>query len=71
VILGALLLGAYASIAPGANQSTMVAVVWAFAIGQLALVAKLVLRLWFYAGQMALFEAVTAAPSAVRSEPSS
>jgi hypothetical protein len=64
VILGALLLGAYATIAPGADQSTMVAVIWAFAIGQFALVAKLVLRLWFYAGQMALFEAVTAAPTA-------
>ena len=62
VVLGALLLGLYASMAPGANQSTTAAVVWAFVIGQIALVVKLMLRLWFYAGQMALYEDVTVAP---------
>jgi hypothetical protein len=62
IVLGAVLLGVYASIAPGANQSTTTAVVLAFLVGQLALVVKLMLRLWFYAGQMSLYEAVKAAP---------
>jgi hypothetical protein len=61
VVLGALLLGIYASVAPGANQSTTTAVIWAFVVGQVALLVKLMLRLWFYAGQMALFESVAAA----------
>jgi hypothetical protein len=63
IVLGAVLLGFYASIAPGANQSTTTGVVLAFLVGQLALVVKLMLRLWFYAGQMSLYEAVKAAPS--------
>jgi hypothetical protein len=68
IALGAVLLGFYASIAPGANQSTTTGVVGAFLIGQLALVVKLMLRLWFYAGQMSFYEAVKAVPVEVSGE---
>lgn len=69
IALGALLVVFYASVAPGANQSTATAVGWAFLVGQIALVVKLMLRLWFYAGQMALYEAATAVPVAVEERP--
>ena len=42
---------------PGAGQSSMLGVGAAFVVGQLYLLAKLVLRLTFYSGQMALFDA--------------
>jgi hypothetical protein len=61
--LGVVLLALYASVAPGATQSTSSGLAIAFFIGQAFLVVKLMLRLTFYAGQMALFEAVSAAPS--------
>jgi hypothetical protein len=61
--LGVVLLALYASVAPGATQSTATGLAIAFFIGQAFLVVKLMLRLTFYAGQMALFEAVSAAPS--------
>ena len=58
-ILAIVLLGLYAFVAPGAGQSTMTGVVLAFAIGQAYLVAKLVVRLAFYGGQLSLYEGVT------------
>lgn len=61
--LGLVLLALYASIAPGANQSTAIGVAFAFFIGQAFLVSKLMLRLMFYAAQMALYETVSATPS--------
>jgi hypothetical protein len=54
-------LGLYALIAPGANQASAVGVIAAFAIGQIFLAVKLITRLTFFGGQMALFEA-TALP---------
>ena len=56
-IVGLVMLFAYDAIAPGAGQSTMLGVGAAFVVGQLYLLAKLVLRLTFYSGQMALFDA--------------
>jgi hypothetical protein len=53
---GLLLLGAYHVMAPGLGQASVPGVVFAFLIGQAYLVLKLVLRLTFYAGQMALYE---------------
>jgi len=53
---GLLLLGAYHVMAPGPGQASVPGVVFAFLIGQAYLVLKLVLRLTFYAGQMALYE---------------
>jgi hypothetical protein len=50
-------LGVYALIAPGANQASAVGVIAAFAIGQIFLVVKLVTRLTFFGGQLALYEA--------------
>lgn len=57
-ILGIVLLGLYAFVAPGAGQSTVTGVVLAFLIGQAYLIAKLMLRLAFYGGQMAVYEGV-------------
>jgi hypothetical protein len=55
-IMGVLLLGLYAFVAPGAAQSTTTGVVLAFLIGQAYLVAKLMLRLAFYGGELAIYE---------------
>ena len=55
-IVGVLLLGLYAFVAPGAAQSTVTGVVLAFLIGQAYLVAKLMLRLAFYGGELAIYE---------------
>ena len=55
-ILGVLLLGFYAFVAPGAAQSTPTSVVLGFLIGQAYLVAKLMLRLAFYGGELAIYE---------------
>lgn len=54
---GLVLLFLYYTIAPGPDQSSMLGVLAAFALGQMYLIAKLVLRLTFYAGQMELFDA--------------
>jgi hypothetical protein len=53
---GLLLLGVYHVIAPGPGQASVPSVVFAFLIGQAYLIARLMLRLTFYAGQMALYE---------------
>ncbi len=60
-----MLLGLYSFVAPGAGQSTVTGVVLAFVIGQAYLVAKLVVRLAFYGGQLALYEGVTRAEASV------
>lgn len=51
-------LGLYALIAPGARQASAVGVIAAFAVGQIFLVIKLITRLTFFGGQMALYEAM-------------
>jgi hypothetical protein len=55
-IVGVLLLGIYAFVAPGAGQSTPTGVVLAFLVGQAYLVAKLMLRLAFYGGELAIYQ---------------
>lgn len=57
--VGLSLLGLYSLVAPGAGQANVPSVVFAFLVGQVYLVAKLVLRLTFYAGEMYLYESVT------------
>ncbi|MGH7599635.1 MAG: hypothetical protein ACREOI_25040 [bacterium] len=49
-------LGLYALIAPGANQASAVGIILAFAVGQIFLIIKLITRLTFFGGQMALYE---------------
>ncbi len=49
-------LGLYALVAPGANQARAVGVIAAFVVGQIFLVVKLITRLTFFGGQMALYE---------------
>ena len=55
-LFGLVLLGAYYVVSPGSGQASVPSVVFAFLVGQAYLVAKLLLRLTFYAGQMALYE---------------
>ncbi|MGH9334036.1 MAG: hypothetical protein ACRD21_09830 [Vicinamibacteria bacterium] len=55
-LFGLLLLGAYYLIAPGPGQSSLPSVVFAFLVGQAYLIVKLVLRLTFYAGGLALYD---------------
>jgi hypothetical protein len=57
-VVGLLLLAGYSQIAPGARQATIPGIVLAFALGQIYLVAKLVLRLTFAGSQLALFESL-------------
>ncbi len=61
--LGIAALALYSSVAPGATQATVSGVALAFFLGQAFLIVKLMLRLMFYAGQMALYEKISAAPS--------
>lgn len=62
VAVGVLLLVLYSTVAPGVHQSTTTGIFLAFLVGQGFLVAKLILRLWFYGGQMALYEIITTMP---------
>jgi hypothetical protein len=55
-------LGLYTLIAPGAKQASAMGVIAAFAVGQIFLIVKLVTRLTFFGGQMALYEATTGVP---------
>ena len=63
VAVGVLLLVFYSAMAPGVHQSSTTGVLVAFLIGQGFLVARLIMRLWFYGGQMALYETITAMPA--------
>ena len=51
-LIGALLLGLYALIAPGAGQSTIIGVVLAFLVAQLFLLARVAVRLTLLGSQM-------------------
>jgi hypothetical protein len=62
-LVGVALLALYAAVAPGARQASVPGVVFAFLLGQLYLVVKLVLRLTFYGSQMAVFEALGRRPA--------
>lgn len=50
---------AYSWLAPGANQSTWTAVLLAFSLGQIYLVGRWILKLWFLASQTRLFVSST------------
>ena len=63
VAVSALLLLFYSMVAPGVHQSTTTGVLIAFLVGQGFLVAKLMVRLWFYGGQIALYETITTMPA--------
>ena len=54
--VGLLSLGLYALMAPGAGPSNALTVTLAFLLGQAYLVLKLIVRLTFFSGQMALFQ---------------
>lgn len=54
--LGLIVLAIYHAVAPGPGQSSNAGVLAAFLVGQMFLLAKLVMRLTFYASEIALFE---------------
>jgi hypothetical protein len=62
-LVGVLLLAGYALIAPGAGQSTVVGVVLTFLLAQVYLIVKLLLRLTFYGGQLAVYESTGRLPA--------
>ena len=66
--LGVVLLALYGYVAPGAAQSTVTGVVVAFLVGQAYLIAKLMLRLAFYGGELSIYQ--DAARAEERGEPS-
>lgn len=68
VLASGVLLLIYAGLAPGATQSTALAIGLAFVVGQLFVVLKLIARLWLYAGQVAMWRALIDGP-AVASAP--
>jgi hypothetical protein len=56
VLFGALALAVYAQVAPGVGQASWTAVVWAFLVGQMALVVRFALRLGLLAGETRLYQ---------------
>ena len=67
-LIGVVLLATYAILAPGGGQSTPPGILLAFLLGQIYLLLKLLLRLTFYGGEMALYEALTR-PAPAATEP--
>ncbi|MFQ5776911.1 MAG: hypothetical protein ACE5IP_02765 [Terriglobia bacterium] len=55
-LVGGALLLFYGAVAPGPNQSTWTSVVFAFLVGQVYLLARVFLKLWFLASQTRLFQ---------------
>ena len=55
--VGLLLVWLYSLVAPGPGQSGATTILLAFLVGQIYLIARLGLKLWFLAGQTALFQA--------------
>lgn len=56
LLVSVFLLALYSVVAPGVDQSTIPSIVVAFGVAQLFLLAKLLLRLTFIAGQTALYQ---------------
>ncbi len=56
LLVGSLWLLIYGFIAPGPNQSTTFAVLLTFAVSQVFLIGRLILKLWFLSGQTLLFQ---------------
>lgn len=63
-----LALGLYSLIAPGARQASGLAIFFAFLVGQIFLTIKLILRLTFFGGQMALYETTVENPAPMLAE---
>ena len=61
-LVSAFLLLVYSWIAPGATQSSMTGVLFAFLVGQAFLIAKLTVRLSLMGGQLALFRSLAGPP---------
>ncbi len=55
-LVGILLFILYSLVAPGAGQSTWISILVAFSLGQIYLVARMTLKLWFLASQTVLFQ---------------
>jgi len=57
-LVALLVLVLYTAVAPGPGQSSSTTVALAFLVGQLYLLARIASKLWFLAGQTALFQSV-------------
>lgn len=55
LLIGAVIFFAYGLVAPGPGQSTLIGIFFAFAAGQVYLLARLFLKLWFLSSQVVLF----------------
>ena len=69
VAVSVTLLSFYAWVAPGADQSTSTGVLFAFVFGQLFLVARLIIRLSLYGGELELYRTLGRRPDLERSSP--
>ena len=56
ILVGFVLLIFYAIVAPGPGQSRRITVILAFLVGQLFLLSRLILKLWFLASQTVFFQ---------------
>lgn len=59
LVMTLLVIAAYAEIAPGAGQATGTMILLAFVVGQAYIVARMIVKLWFYASQTVLMQAQT------------
>jgi hypothetical protein len=66
-VIALFFLGVYSLIAPGVGQANGFTVLFSFLIGQAYLIIKLILRLTFFSGQMALYESMRSAVAATPS----
>jgi hypothetical protein len=63
LLAGVLLIGIYSLVAPGPNQSGDTALLVTFGISECYIIARIILRLWFLAGQTLLVKSVVSAPA--------
>ena len=59
LLVGGLLFFIYSALAPGPGQTGWGGIVFAFLVSQVYLLTRLVLKLWFWAGQATLFVSIT------------
>jgi hypothetical protein len=67
LLAGAILVAAYALVAPGPGQAGDSALIATFLVGQCYLVGRIMIKLWFLASQTLLFQAATGPSSDVQS----
>lgn len=69
VVVAGLLMAVYGWLVPGVGQSTVRSIVLAFLVGQVYVVARIAMKLWFLASQTVLFRSAAGTPTEVVSSP--